>query len=420
MNAGAVFACICGTVRICARKDSLTRAGEQMDIQPFTVDVPQSTLDDLAERLKRTRLAPDFANDDWAYGVSGTYLQELIAYWRDDYDWRETEAEINAFPHFRTVIDDVPIHFIHVKGKGPNPRPIILNHGWPWTFWDLKKVIGPLSDPAAYGGDPADAFDVVVPSLPGFGFSTPLRKPGVHFHNTPDLWVKLMAGLGYDRFATQGGDWGAMLSLHLAHKYPERITGMHVHLAVPLDMFGGGEIPLADYAEDEQHMLARNLHFFGAEGAYVGIHTTKPMSLAFGLNDSPAGLLAWILEKRRTWSDCNGDVETRFSKKELIDTIMIYWVTESIATSLRYYYEAAHDLWAPLHDRARLVDVPVGFLHMPGEIILTPRAWLERHFNLQSWTALSGGGHFAPMEEPEGVVGDIRQFFRKLGNGAHV
>ncbi len=385
-----------------------------MQIERFEPEVPQPVLDDLQRRLAHTRLAEDFANDDWRYGVNGAYLRELVDYWRDDYDWRATEREINAYPNFRTVIDEVPIHFIHVKGKGPAPHPIILNHGWPWTFWDFRKVIAPLADPGAHGGDPADAFDVVVPSLPGFGFSTPLRKPGVHFHNTVDLWVKLMAALGYERFATQGGDWGAMLSMHLAHKHPDRITGMHVHLAVPLDMFDGGMIPTEDYGPDEQRMREKNERFFNLESGYIGVHTTKPMSLAHGLNDSPAGLLAWILEKRRSWSDCGGDVEARFSKRELIDTIMIYWVTQSIGTSLRYYYEAAHDLWAPLHTRSRLVDAPTGFLHMPGEILLPPRAWLERTVNLTSWNALSGGGHFAPMEEPDGLVRDIRQFFRAI------
>ena len=385
-----------------------------MTITSFSIDVPQAVLDELQQRLERARFAEDFANDDWSYGTNGAYLQELVAYWATDYDWRATEREINALPHFKTEIDGAPIHFVHVKGKGPNPHPIILNHGWPWTFWDMQKIIGPLADPAAHGGDPADAFDVVVPSLPGFGFSTPLRKPGLHFHNTPDLWVKLMDRLGYERFATQGGDFGAMLSLQLAHKYPERVTGMHVHLAVPLDVFGGAMIPEEDFAPDERHMFERTRNFAAAESAYMALHSTKPATLAQALNDSPIGLLSWILEKRRTWSDSHGDVESRFSKKALIDTIMIYWITQSIGTTMRYYYEAAHDLWAPVHDRPRLVDVPVGFLHMPGDIVLAPRKWLERVFNLVSWSELPAGGHFAPMEEPEGVIADIRQFFRKI------
>jgi pimeloyl-ACP methyl ester carboxylesterase len=385
-----------------------------MTIERFTVDVSQKILQDLRERLSRARFADDYANDSWAYGVNGAYLAELTRYWRDEYDWRHTEREINSFSHFRTVIDEVPIHFIHERGKGPNPVPIILNHGWPWTFWDFKKVIGPLTNPTTHGGDAADAFDVIVPSLPGFGFSTPLRKPGVNFWNTADLWVKLMDALGYQRFATQGGDWGAMLSMQLGHKYADRLLGLHLELAVPLDMFEGVSIPREDYAPDEHALLQHNETFFAEESGYIGVHTTKPQSLAFGLNDSPIGLLAWILEKRRTWSDCNGNVETRFTKDEILDTVMIYWVTQSIGTSLRYYYEAAHDLWAPLRRETRLVEAPTAFLHMPGEILQPPRAWLERTFNLKRFTRLTSGGHFGPMEEPEELIRDVRQFFSDL------
>ncbi|MET0657846.1 MAG: epoxide hydrolase family protein [Steroidobacteraceae bacterium] len=385
-----------------------------MHIEPFSVRVSDAVLDDLKLRLQRTRLAPDFANDEWQYGTNGAYLQELMTHWRDDYDWRQHERAMNQFPHFRTVIDDVPIHFIHVRGKGPKPLPLMLNHGWPWTFWDFRKVIGPLSDPAAHGGDPADAFDVVVPSLPGYGFSTPLKKPGLNPWTTADLWVKLMAGLGYPKFATHGGDWGAMVSAQLGHKYADRLFGAHITLMVPLDYFGGAGVPPEDYAPHELPWLERAQAFFQSETGYGAVQMTKPQSLAYGLNDSPAGLCAWILEKRRTWSDCRGNVESRFSKDDLITTMMLYWITESFGTSARFYYETAHNLWQPVHPRMPVVEAPTGVAVFLNEVILQPKRWAQRYYNLQRWTEFPSGGHFAPMEEPDVLIGDIRAFFRSL------
>ena len=220
-------------------------------MEPFRVDVPDEVLNDLQARLKLTRWADDFANEGWQYGTNTAYLKELVAYWIDGYDWRKQERAINAYPQFRTEIDGVPIHFIHVRGKGPNPKPLILSHGWPWTFWEYRKVIGPLSDPGAHGGDPADAFDVVVPSLPGYGFSTPLRKPGVNFWRTSGLWVKLMEELGYPRFAAHGADWGALITADLGHRYPERVMGVHFTMMLPLDLFSGGTPAPEDYDADE-------------------------------------------------------------------------------------------------------------------------------------------------------------------------
>ena len=209
-------------------------------MEPFRVDVPDEVLNDLQARLKLTRWADDFANEGWQYGTNTAYLKELVSYWIDGYDWRKQEREINGYPQFRTEIDGMPIHFTHVRGKGPNPKPLILSHGWPWTFWEYHKVIGPLSDPGSHGGDPADAFDLVVPSLPGYGFSTPLRKPGVNFWRTSGLWVKLMERLGYPRFAAHGADWGALITADLGHRYPERVMGVHFPMMLPLDLFSGG------------------------------------------------------------------------------------------------------------------------------------------------------------------------------------
>ena len=384
-------------------------------IEPFTIDVPQPVLDDLHHRLTHTRWTPDFANQEWTYGANAACIRELAEYWRDDYDWRTREAMMNTFPQFRTGIEGVPIHFIHVRGKGPKPVPLIMNHGWPWTFWDFHKVIGPLTDPAAHGGDPKDAFDVVVPSLPGYGFSTPLTKTGLNFWNTADLWVELMARLGYDRFATQGGDWGSFISAQLGHKYADRIIGVHLHTPAPLNMMEGADLyEPGDFGPEDAHLLEKSAHMMAEEVGYMLIQRTKPQTPAVALGDSPAGLLAWIVEKRRSWSDSHGDVESRFTRDELIDTVMIYWVTNSYHTSARYYYEAGHNLWQPSHDRQPVVEAPVAIPLLPAELTIPTRKWAERYYNLKRWTVLPEGGHFAVMEVPELMVADIRAFFRDL------
>ncbi len=385
-----------------------------MKIEKFSITIGDDVLADLKDRLNKTRWAEDFANDGWQYGTNGRYLKELVDYWRDNYDWRRHERAINAWPQFRTVIDDVPIHFLHVRGKGPKPAPLILSHGWPWTFWDFQKVIGPLTDPAAHGGDPADAFDLVIPSLPGYGFSTPLRKAGHNYMTTADLWVKLMEGLGYPRFAAHGGDWGAFITAQLGHKYADRLIGGHVTFTAPLDRFAGGAVPPEDYAPDEANQASRNQSFFLNEAGYFALQCSKPQTPAFALNDSPVGLCAWIVEKRRTWSDCGGNVETRFSKDDLLTTVMIYWLTQSYGTSARYYYEAVHNPWQPSHQRMPVVEAPFGVTAFHKELVIQPRRWVERYYNLKRLTAFPSGGHFAPMEEPDALVGDIRAFFKAL------
>jgi pimeloyl-ACP methyl ester carboxylesterase len=382
-------------------------------IQPFTVAIPQATLDDLQTRLRNARWADDFANENWAYGANTAYIKELADHWLHRYDWRATEARINEFANFKTEIDGVPIHFIHEKGKGPGPMPLILNHGWPWTFWDYQKLIGPLSDPAAHGGDPADAFEIIAPSLPGYGFSSPLRKTGINFATTADLWVELMARLGHQRFATQGADWGAFVSAQLGHKYPDHLFGLHIQLLAPLDAFTGPRPDVADYGPDEQDILARDSYFYAAEMGYAMLQATKPQTPAIALNDSPIGLLAWIVEKRRSWSDSKGNVESRFTKDELIDTVMIYWLTGTYGTSARYYYEAAHNPWQPSHDRHPVVQAPTGVARFPNEVVMQPRAWAERYYNIANWTPMAEGGHFGAMEQPEALITDLRNFFRR-------
>ncbi len=385
-----------------------------MNIQPFRVETSDGELDDLKRRLDGTRWAQDFANDAWSYGTNGAYLRELVDYWRTGFDWRAQERRINAIPQFRTHIGGMPIHFQHIRGKGPNPTPLLLSHGWPWTFWDFHKVIGPLTDPAAHGGDAADSFDLVIPSLPGYGFSTPLTTPGMNFWNTADVFAELMTGLGYSRFAAAGGDWGAFVTAQLGHKYSQRLIGAHVTLMSPLDFFTGGSVPAEDYSESEAGWRERGQNFFLTEAGYYALQSTKPQTVAFALNDSPVGLCSWIVEKRRTWSDCNGQVETRFSKDDLLTTVMIYWLTQSYGTSARFYYEAAHNPWQPSHALQPVVQAPTAAAVFLKEVVLQPHRWAERYFNLKRWTVFESGGHFAPMEEPAALAGDIRAFFRAL------
>ncbi|HTT75466.1 MAG TPA: epoxide hydrolase [Candidatus Binataceae bacterium] len=384
-----------------------------MTKEPFKVAIPDSVLTDLKERLRRVRYPIDFANENWAYGTNRAYLEEMVAYWLGHYDWRKHEAEINRFAHYRTNIGGIPIHFIHEAGKGPKPIPLILSHGWPWTFWDLHKVIRPLADPAAFGGDPADAFDVVVPSLPGFCFSTPLTTPGVNWWRTADLWLTLMREvLGYSRFAAEGGDWGAFVTQQLGHKYPQHMIAIYLTLSIPMNFFSGGGFKESDYGADEQAALARTREARPSIISHVAVQTRDPQTLAYGMHDSPVALLAWMLERRRAWSDCGGNVERRYSKDELLTHIMLYWVTECFVTSVRYYYEARNHPWKPVHDRMPVVEAPTGIGVFPRELLIPPRQWAEKYFNLQRWTPMASGGHFAPSEEPDQLVQDLRAFYR--------
>ncbi|MGJ8686360.1 MAG: epoxide hydrolase family protein [Spongiibacteraceae bacterium] len=386
-----------------------------MKFSPFKIDIDQGKLDDLQARLEKTRLTDDYGdNTDWAYGSNGQYMAELIEYWRDSYNWRDHEAAMNKYPHYRCEIRGIPIHFIHIKGKGPSPTPLLLSHGWPWTFWDYQKVIGPLSDPASFGGNSEDAFDLIIPSLPGYGFSTPLKTSGVNYWETADIFVELMQGLGYERFAAHGHDWGAIITAQLGHKHADKLIGCHFTTMLPLDTFTGGTVDPDFFTEEEQHLATKNELFFSDGGGYFAIQTTRPQTLSYGLNDSPAGLLAWILEKRRDWSDCKGNIETRFSKDDIITTVMLYWLTESIGSSTRFYYEAAHNPWQPSHDQLPVVQAPSGLALFPEEVLQQPKAWIKHYYNAVQITDMPQGGHFAAMEEPERLTADIQSFFSGL------
>jgi pimeloyl-ACP methyl ester carboxylesterase len=384
-----------------------------MDIQPFKVQVPAVTLEDLRERLARTRWPDEIPDSGWEYGSNLAYVKDLVGYWRTQFDWRAQERAINAFAHFRAHVDGLGIHFIHEHGRGPDPMPIIITHGWPSSFFEMLKIIPLLTDPASHGGSPADAFDVVVPSMPGYGFSDRPAQRGMSTLRIADLWAQLMTeGLGYRRFGAQGGDWGAFVTARLGFAYPDQVVGIHVTSVAGATIspyLGPGA---RDLSERERMLLEEREHWRQAEGGYSHIQGTKPQTLSYGLNDSPAGLAAWIVEKFRTWSDCDGDVEQRFTKDELLTNITIYWVTQTINSSTRLYYESQHNPWR--FRQAERIGVPCAVALFPKEISHPPREWAERSYNVQRWTEMPRGGHFAALEEPELLAQDIRTFFRPL------
>jgi pimeloyl-ACP methyl ester carboxylesterase len=359
------------------------------------------------ERLARTRFPDEIQGADWDYGTNLEYLKELIAYWQTEFDWRDQEEAINKFSHFRGDIDGLNIHFIHQPGKGKNPMPLLLLHGWPYSFLQMLKIIPLLNSSQKNANDAADSFTVIVPSLPGYGFSDRPVKKGMSVAAISDLLIKLMReDLGYKRFAIRATDIGVGVANELALSYPDSVIGLHMSGTNPWI----GEIP-SDLSEAEKKLIADIKAFTQQEFAYAMLHSTKPQTLAYGLNDSPAGLAAWIVEKFRAWSDCQGNVENRFSKDELLTNLTLYWVTETINSSIRLYYESAHN-WSP--NVGKRVEVPTAVAMFPKDMVPGPREWLERGFNVQRWTEMPSGGHFGEMEEPELLAEDIREFFRSL------
>ncbi|TCM46077.1 epoxide hydrolase family protein [Kribbella sp. VKM Ac-2568] len=397
-------------------------------LEPTPIHVPDATLDDLRARLELTRWPDDVGNDDWFYGVGRTYLQELAEYWLHQYDWRKAEAAINAYEHYQVHVDGVPVHFLRKPGVGPAPTPLILSHGWPWTFWHWSRVIDKLADPAAFGGDPADAFDVIVPSLPGFGFSTPLpRNPDMNFWKVADLWHTLMTEtLGYSKYAAAGCDVGALVTGQLGHKYADELHGIHIGSGLRLDFFTGdrawdlsGGRPIPEGLPEAVHaqVVALDRRF----AVHLAAHVLDPSTLSYGLTDSPVGLLAWILERWERWSDDHGDLESVFSKDDLLTHAMIFWVNNAISTSIRYYANANRYPWTPSHDRKPVIEAPtgitfVGYENPPG--VTTEQrvdSWLglrEGWYNHVNLTAHDAGGHFIPWEVPDAWVDDLRRTFR--------
>jgi pimeloyl-ACP methyl ester carboxylesterase len=388
------------------------------DIIPFQIAVPDDTLSDLRRRLEHTRWPCDVGGSNWSAGTDLAYLRELIAYWLGIYDWKKHEAALNRLSHFKTDVDGASIHFIHEKGKGPDPFPIILTHGYPDSFLRFAKIIPMLTDPASFGGRAEDAFDVVVPDLPGFGFSDKPTKHGMIFQ-VHDLWARLMTEkLGYERFGAHGGDWGSTVTEQLARSHAEEVVAIHL-TDVP---FGHLFQKPSDLSPAEKKLFKHNEEWMREEGAYALIQSTKPQSLAPGLNDSPAGLAAWMIEKFRAWSDCRGNIESRFTKDELLTQITIYWATQSIGTSFLPYFDYANAsalTWIKegMKGWAGSSKVPAAFALFPKEISQPPREWAERFFNVQRWTTMPRGGHFAAMEEPELLAEDLRTWFRAFRSG---
>jgi pimeloyl-ACP methyl ester carboxylesterase len=397
-------------------------------VEQFRVAVPQATLDDLAERLARTRWPDGLDGTGWENGTSPAYLRELVDWWQTGFDWRAQETALNRFAHFRTTVDGVGLHFVHMKGKGPAPLPLVLTHGWPSTFYELLPLVGLLTDPAGHGGDPTDAFDVVIPSLPGYGFSDPLQGRG-RANRVPGLWAQLMGEvLGYPRFGAHGGDIGAMVANRLALEHPKRLVGIHVTRPADPDV-GPGAAPLT---AAEQELLDARVRWHEVEGGYVHLQRTRPQTLAYGLADSPVGLAAWILEKWRAWSDCGGELERRFTKDQLLTTVMLYWVTGTIGSSFRFHRDwalGAASLPAALAEAlADRAEVPAGVvrplgrgeqIQVPAAVALfdyaCPREWAERAYgDLRRFTDMPRGGHFTAMEEPELLAEDLCGFFRDL------
>jgi pimeloyl-ACP methyl ester carboxylesterase len=382
-----------------------------MKLQPFTINVPQAALDDLNNRLARTRWIKEVAGADWNAGTNVGYMKNLVDYWQNQFDWRTQEAKLNRFAQFRAEIDGLGVHFIHERGKGPNPMPIILTHGWPDSFFRMVKIIPLLTDPARFGGDPADSFDVIVPSLPGYGFSDVPPAGGMALAHAAELWSKLMTGLGYQKFAAAGGDFGSAVTRFLALAHPDQVTGIHL---TDIGYPGGAAFTkdMENPSEAEQAYLGAVQGWFYQEGAYAMIQATKPHTLAAGLNDSPVGLATWIIEKFRTWSDCDGDVEKSFTKDELLTNIMIYWVTQTIGSSIRTYNESE----SSTIEAGQHIEVPAAYLRFPKDLgpTIPPREMAERYLRIQRWTEMPRGGHFAAMEEPELLVEDMRAFFPTL------
>lgn len=381
---------------------------------PFKVSLPPEELDELRKRLRATRWPHVIGEDDWRYGAKQAWMQEMVRYWAHEWDWQAQAAEINRFDHFQVDLEGVPIHFIHMKGEGDHPTPLILTHGWPWTFWDLKNVIEPLARPSKFGGNASDAFDVVVPSLPGYGLSVPLTRSGIGVPEVASLWTKLMVEvLGYERFAAQGGDWGALITGHLGHAHGDRVSGVHISLPVipGLDLFS---ISDDQFAPDEAWMVERRAEAAPTIQSHVAVHSRDPQTLAILAADSPAGTGAWLWERRRAWSDCNGDVESIFDRDHLCTTAALYWCNGSFTSAMRLYYEFFNKPWPVAHDRPRSIDVPTAFALFPKELIFLPRRIAEEKTNLQRWTIFERGGHFAAAEQPDALVGDVRAFFRDL------
>ncbi len=381
-----------------------------MQAKPFRIAVPDATLDDLRARLARVRWPDEAPDAPWAYGTSLGYMKQLVAYWRDGFDWRAQEEELNALPQFSAEIDGVGLHFIHAQGKGPKPIPLLLSHGWPGSIVEFRRIVPMLTDPARFGGDPADAFTIVAPSLPGYGFSFREGQKRVGISDMARMFVTLMKDvLGYQKFGAQGGDWGGFITSRLGYAHAQDLIGIHLNfLALPRDTTPGTQ----PSAEELAYYKALG-DWLNEETGYQWIQGTRPQTLAFGLTDSPVGLAAWIVEKFRAWSDCSGDPERAISRDAMLTNIMLYWATGAINSSFWPYYERRHAPSAVPSDAK--IAAPMGYAAFPHEIVRPPRSLAEKMYtDIRRWSVMPRGGHFAALEQPELLAHEIRAFFRPL------
>ena len=379
-----------------------------MPIQPFHIPYSQAAVDDLNSRLQRTRWNNVASEHDSSYGLPVSFLKDLCAYWQHSFSWEQQVEALREEKHFLFEQPGVRIHFRHERGVGPHPLPLILTHGWPGSFLEMEKIVPMLTDPSSFGGDPADAFDVVVPSLPGFGYSQSYPSAALNAFEVADVWVNLMTELGYRSFAAQGGDIGAAVTTALGLSHPEHLVGIHLnYIPGSYKPFIPQTAPLTDaeaqFRKDQERWIWQN-------GAYALMHRTRPYTAACGLNDSPAGLAAWILEKFRDWSDCNGEVYSRFTQDELLRNVTLYWMTETIGSSVLMYAESARRPFA--FGEQDFVTPPCAVASFPKEIVQPPQSYVERGYHLRRWTTYTSGGHFAAAEEPEQLAADLREFFR--------
>jgi pimeloyl-ACP methyl ester carboxylesterase len=376
------------------------------EIHPFRIEVPEAALSDLRDRLARTRWPEAETVDDWSQGIPLAYVQELCDHWATKYDWRAREAALNRFPQFRTELDGLGIHFLHVRSPEPDALPLVITHGWPGSVVEFHKVIEPLTDPVAHGGDAADAFHVVCPSLPGYGFSDRPAAPGWKTPRIAEQWAVLMARLGYGRYGAQGGDWGASVTTSIGQQDPEHCVGIHLNMVIA---FPDGD--LGEPTEREQSALASLAHYQQQESGYSTQQSTRPQTLGYGLVDSPAAQAAWIVEKFYAWTDCDGHPENVLTRDELLDNVMLYWIPGTGASSGRLYWESFNDFTTKLGK----VAIPMGAMILPKEIIRPSRRWAESRFSdIRQWNELDRGGHFAAFEQPEAFVDEVRSFFRQV------
>jgi pimeloyl-ACP methyl ester carboxylesterase len=373
------------------------------EIRPFRIDIPQADLDDLRERLARTRWAEQLPGDPWTKGVPVDHLRELAEYWRDGFDWRAQEKLLNSYPHYVTEIDGQTIHFLHVRSPEPDAFPLVLTHGWPGSFVEFLDVIGPLSDPRAHGGEASEAFHLVIPSIPGFAFSAPLAGTGWDSRRTASAFAELMARLGYERYGAQGGDFGALVSPDLGRVDPEHVVGVHVNAAT-VGFIPFGEVDGSGMSERDQDRLARIQRFMADRNGYFQIQGTRPQTIAYALNDSPIGQLAWIMEKFHEWTHGEG---MPIDRDRVLTNVSLYWLTGTAASTANMYYELMHSGQWPTPS-----GVPTAVAAFAEDVSI--RSAAEQVNTIARWTDFDAGGHFAAMETPDLLVADVREFFATL------